>query len=183
MNVAHERQILRESIVAQLIGTAPNYRTSAGARVSKSRQAPVRAAELPAISVYNGDEDFKDGTEFSDEMDRLYQVTIVGWLAASENTDDALDALALEIETAMDRDRSIDRNAAHSFLMSTSFGEDLKGERPLGAVSLTYSCMYRTGPRVPAPTNVFATAGVKTNVKGTQAPADELSGVVTIPTV
>jgi len=180
--MAHERQLLREEIVAQLKGPL-NDRTAAGSRVTKSRQEPLTTDQLPAISVYSADETIHESSASTAprELKRMTRVVIVGWVVASSAVDDALDALALQIETAMDIDHTLDRNASDSILEQTSFEQVLGGERPIGSVALVYSCSFYTQKRVALPTDLFATAGVTTNLGGTQAPADDLEGIVTIP--
>jgi hypothetical protein len=175
----HERQLLREAIVAQLKGPS-NDRTSAGERVFKTRQDPLRTWELPAISVYSVEEPVNEKSKSTAprELERDLRVEIVGWVKATENVDDALDALALEIETAMDLDPNLRvtvddelcPRAFDSILEGTSFAERLEGERPMGSVVLTYVCTYHTQSRLPLPTEPFELAGVTINVDGEQLP-------------
>lgn len=176
MTVLHERQILREAIVAALTGE-----TEADDRVLKSRFEPKKLDQLPLLCVFNAEEPIKEGSEKSAprELERLYRVTIVGWVIATDDVDDVLDALSLEIETAMDADTTFDLNARESFLTTTEFGIDLKGERPLGAVSMTYACTYRTGPRVAAPADNFDKANSAISIANDQAVDDRAKDDVT----
>lgn len=180
----HERQQLREAIVAQLKGPL-NNRTAAGARVTKSRRPPQTTDALPAISVYSVDEPVSEASASTAprELTRQVKVEIVGWVlyVTGSPVDDALDALALQIETAMDLDPNLNGCAFDSLLESTALGEDLSGDRGMGAVSMVFACTYKTETRNPLPTADFALAGVTTNLGGTQAVADQASGLVTIP--
>jgi len=178
--MAHERTEIRNAIVAQLKGPG-NNRTAAGARVVKSRLAPPKTASLPFVSVYNELEPIKEGGDKgSRELERQYEVTICGWVIAASDSDvdDALDALALEIETAMDLDHTLDSYASTSHLVNTQFGIDLSGERPLGAVSLTYGCTYFSKTRNAAPVDNFDTASAVTDLGGEQATLDETAVLV-----
>lgn len=180
----HERQALREAIVAQLKGP-DNDRTAAGARVRKSRQAPNQTDALPAISVFSSDEPIHESSAGTSprELKRIVRVEIIGWVIGSADVDDALDALALEIETAMDIDLGFrtteeiengDPSYAYdSILESTVLGEKLDGERPLGAVSMTYACEYRTGRRVELPTDDFETAATQISLGDEQDDEDD----------
>jgi hypothetical protein len=183
MVAKHERQLLREAIVARLIGTAPAYRTAAGDRVRKSRHAPNTTDQLPVISVFSLEEPIHESSASTAprELKRTASIEIVGWVVASANVDDVFDALVLQIEAVMDGDPQFDGYASDSILENTQFAESLEGERPIGAVSMTYTCTYFTQARRALPTDDFETAGVTTNVSGTQAEADRLEGVVTIP--
>ncbi len=180
MTEKHERQLIREAVVAQLKGPG-NNRTAAGARVNKSRMEPARSAHLPLISVYSADEITKEASAKSSPrvLERTPRIVIVGWVVANEEVDDAADALALEIETAMDIDPNFDGYAFDSVYESTQVTIDVTGERPMAAVALTYAITYETHRRIAAPTDVFDKAGVQTSIDGTQATADQRADLVT----
>ena len=178
----HERAAVRQAIVAQLTGAAPNWRTSAEGRVVKSRQAPVKRQSLPMISVAS-DSDITDTSSLQNaprELKRNYQVVITGWVLAEQGieVDDALDALALEIEAAMDVDTFLDGHASDSVLLSSVFGEKLDGDRPMGVVELTYNVVLFTDLRAAAPAAIFDTAAIQTSLGGAQAPADQPADLV-----
>lgn len=170
----HERQAIREAVVAQLVGVAPVFRTAARDRVTKSRMAPIRG-ELPAINVYTDGEEIDANSKNSAprELMRTMTVTIEAWAKYAENVDDALDDLALEIETAMDLDLNLANTAFDSVLERTEIGIKLDGDRPMGCVHLEYAVTFHTDLRVAAPTDIFDTATVRYDLAGAQAPADE----------
>lgn len=143
----HERQLLREAVIAALLN-----QTSAGSRVTKSRLAPAQIAELPTISVYTDTETASVDIEAPRELLRKPSVSIDAWLMIppSGNLDDAFDAIALEIETAMDTDWTLGGTAGDSFLSSTEFGMKLDGERTMGCLHLEYTVEYRTAQRTVA---------------------------------
>lgn len=173
----HERQAIRDEIVARLIAAD----TAAEGRVVKSRSSPLKLDQLPMISVYNEIEPIREGSEKgSDGLERLFEVTIVGWTHASSDSDvdDDLDDLALEIEAAIDADPTLDRNSSSAHLVNTQFGIDMKGERPMGAVSLTYLCRYFTDTRNAAPTDIFDTAHAQVDLGGEQAADDQSEALV-----
>jgi hypothetical protein len=158
----HERQAIREAIVSQLVGVAPAFRTDARDRVFKSRQSPLRSVELPAINVYTESESIRPGSESTAprELTRTVTVAIEAWVKASENVDDALDALALQIETAMDLDLELSDTAFQSVLTSAEIGITTNSERPMGCVHLEYAVTYHSDLRVVEPVDIFDTATV-----------------------
>lgn len=140
----HKRTAIRNAIVAKLIAAS----TAAGSRVKTTRLEPARNHELPCISVYS-DEDPVDQERTNATAPRKswreYRVGIVGWVVGtSENLDDLLDDLAAEIERAMGADEQLTATCEDSVLINTSFGMKTDGNRPLGAVELTYSIAYYT---------------------------------------
>jgi hypothetical protein len=158
----HERQAIREAVVSQLVGIAPAFRTDARDRVFKSRQSPLRSSELPAINVYTETESNRPGSESTAprELVRTVVVAIEAWVQATENVDDTLDAIALQIETAMDLDLELSSTAFQSVLTSTEIGITTNSERPMGCVHLEYAVTYHSDLRVVAPVDIFDTATV-----------------------
>lgn len=177
--MSHERQQIREAIKTQLIGAlpGPTYATAAGARVYESRLAPIPTAQLPAISVYTADETVDPASYDTAprELKRTVNVSIVGWVSTVANgaIEDALDALALQIETAMDSDLNLSTTAFTSGLLSTEIGISNDGNRPMGAVSLTYSIVYYTDIRVSAPVDELDTVDVRHSLDGAQDDEDD----------
>lgn len=156
----HERQAIRDAVVTLLTGTAPNFATSAEQRIFKTRLAPVRASELPAISVYCDNETVTDNQSSPRELTRTMTVAIDGWARATENVDDALDDLALEIETAMDSSTELLDTAYSAVLTTTEVGIKLDGDRPMGCVHLEYTVVYHSDLRVGHATDDFDTADI-----------------------
>jgi hypothetical protein len=186
----HERQAIRDAIVARLIAA----NTSAANRVKKTQLAPQPEALLPAITISSQDEETDPASRTSSprELKRRHTVEIVGWAAVEPNgaIDDALDALALEIETAMDGDVWLANTAFDSVLTTTELGLSLDGRRPMGAVRLTYEVTYHTDIRSPGPTNNFALASTTFKVPAvdpdgtavTQPAADRASDLTELET-
>ncbi len=171
----HERTLVRNAVVAQLMGE-----TAAEDRVTKSRIEPNAQAQLPAISVYSNDETSKDGESSPRELERKVDVEVVGWVRAAtgESIDDVLDDLALEIETAMDSDRYLGATAGDSVLVSTKVGLANTGDRPMGAVVMTYRVTYRSDLRVDDASDVFDTASVNFSLGSAQATDDQASDLL-----
>ena len=179
----HERQAIRQAVVAQLRGSAPDYNTAAGARVFETRMAPIRSAELPAISVYTSDEtiDADSAATAPRELRRTLQLAIEAWCAATVNVDDAFDALALQIETAMDSDVNLADTCFSCVLSSIETGIKMEADKPMGCVRLEYSVVYHTDLRTSAADTareIFDTAAVQYSLEGNQATLDQAADLV-----
>lgn len=146
-------------------------------------------AELPAVNVASIDDTTDEESSSSAPRDlfRTYTLRIVGWVSVPSpsggpetGVDNALDDLALELETALDADVTFADTASDSYVSGTEFDEGLSaGDRPMGAAVLTLVAKYRTGLRVAAPPNAFNTVDARTSVNGEQDPDDQFHDRVT----
>lgn len=139
---AHPRQQIREAVKALLLN-----QTAAGSRVSETRVISYRKSELPAVSIYIPVESVEPDESRNTaprELTRTAQLVIEGVVQQTANVDDALDALALEIETAMHADETFGGKADDSILESTEATLTEDGDRLVGVVRLVYSVEYRT---------------------------------------
>jgi hypothetical protein len=148
----HERRAIREAVIASLLNA-----TDAGARVSKSRIAPLPTTELPAISVYGSDEAVDPASRETAprELKRSVSITIDAWVLAPPapgGLDDVLDdGLCLQIETALDLNPVLGLDVVDDVvLVSTEIGQDLTGARPMGVARMTFDVRYYTQRRVRA---------------------------------
>lgn len=138
----HPRQQIREAVKALLLG-----QTAAGSRVSETRVVTYRSAELPAISIYipvESVEPEESRNTAPRELTRTAQLVVEGVVQQVGNVDDALDALALQIETAMHADETLGGKTDDSILESTDVTLTEDGDRLVGVVRLVYSVEYRT---------------------------------------
>ncbi len=176
----HERQDLRDAVVTQLVAAG----MSVGSRVYKTRMGPIRATELPAVCVYISDETVDPTSRMTAprEMKRTAKVVVEAYARATEDVDDVLDALALEVETAMDVDLNFDETAFDSVLTSTELGIQMTGDRPMGAVQLTYSVIYHSDSRVAAPEDDFEGADAQYSLAGDQLTADQAQDTIELET-
>jgi len=169
MGMAHQRSLIRSAVAALLV----NANTSAGARVSATRVEPHQGRGLPAISVYTLSESLNDDLSRLSaprELTRDLKLEIAAWVAHSDAfpVDDAMDAMAEQIEAVMSADRWLSGTAAESIYESTEMQvvEDDGHSDPLvGIVTLTYSVTYRTVPAVAA-LNDFVTVDVIEKIAG-----------------
>lgn len=162
----HERQAIRDALVAALTGKTP-----AGTNVFKTRVEPFRQAQLPAVHLYIDSESVEEesATTAPRELKRTAIVGIDGWLAVEPDLDDRLDDFALAIEAALDADPWLNETASAVILSSTEMGLSVQGDRKLGCVHLEFAVTYFSPVRTGAPADIFDTAGI-TTVVGEQQP-------------
>lgn len=165
----HQRQVIRDAVV-----TALTNATSAGARVKATRVEPNRAAGLPAIAVYTPTEETDEDWIRTAPRELLRHITlkVTGWVedTAALAGDAAMDALALQIETAMDVDRYFGGACGGkigSVLLSTETGVLDDGDPIVGVVTLTYRADYFSSPAAPALPNDYLRTGTTTTIEGT----------------
>jgi hypothetical protein len=154
----HERAAIRQAVVSILKGTAPDYATDAGDRVSTSRLAPQRGKLLPAIAVYILDEVVDDvvGTA----LRRTATLAIDVWAATRlpDELEDQLDTMALQVEDAIEADPFLGLGLIvfrGARIESTEIGVKLETDQPVGCAHLEFSVVYETQPRVLAPADDF----------------------------
>lgn len=142
--MAHPRKLIRQAVVAQLVGA-----TAAGARVQATRVEPHKRSQLPAISVYTLTDSVDEDSESSLEVVHELELEIAGWVAASDAkpVDDAMDDLAEEIERAMRVDPYLGGKAGDVRLTGTTMEvveDNGRNDPVVGIVILTYAVEYRT---------------------------------------
>lgn len=181
MLVAHPRKLIRDAVVAALTGA-----TAAGTRVKGTRVEPQRNTQLPAIGVYTLSEevDAQSAGTAPRELTRDLKLEVAGWVADSSAlpVDDAMDALAEQIEVAMDADRYFGDTAANSILQSTEMSvlEENAADPLIGIVKLTYTVTYRNFAGVTSPADDFDRAGVTTKRDGA-GDNNTISDLVEVP--
>ncbi len=166
----HERQILREAVVARLTNA-----TAAQHRVEAMRFVSYRGLELPAIGVYISEEPIDTSSSTAPrKLTRTPQLAIEGVVRyAYDKVENDLDALALEIEKAIDPDPTFG-TLCDAILSSTSLDVLIDGDTMVGVVRLTYAVTYETDAPRPADVTLDAlkTVDAKTSLGGAQAAAD-----------
>lgn len=164
----HQRTVIRHAVRDLLVAAGV-----ADGRVFASRVLPFRGQELPLVTVYTLDETTaSEGSTAPRELTRTLPLVIEGWAAPGQNADDNMDALALEIETAMHADPFLGGEAADSILDATVMEVTEAGERQIGLVILTYTFTYRTlAPEPPADGEMddFVTVGADHDAAGAVA--------------
>lgn len=177
--MAHQRKLIREAVVAALKAAA----TGAGDRVYETRRLPHRRVELPAIGVYSLEEDSETKQTAPRILSRTLDLVIEAAVQDTGNADDALDAIAEEIENAMHPDPMFGGVCGDSFLSATTMAISEIGNLEIGVVRLIYTVSYRTdAPEESDDLDDFASAGVHYNVGGEVEEDDEAVDEIEVPT-
>jgi hypothetical protein len=106
-------------------------------RVFENRVYPIE--ELPGLIIYNGEEISEPDTIGSRGVNREFDVII----EAYGTSDDQLDEICKEVESAISADLRLGGLVKDCFLTNTSF-QFSDGEIPSGSASMTYRTLYRT---------------------------------------
>lgn len=133
----------RINIRSNVVSTLQSAATAAGSRVFGDRSTPIWKSELPVILVYARDEESEPFHQGSDELRRTLRLAIHAE-HEGDALDDALDGLAVDIENAMKSDATLGGEAVDSTLIQTEIEVSPEGEKPYGAIRLTYEVTYIT---------------------------------------
>lgn len=136
----HVRKQIREAAKVALQGLA-----TTGDRVFASRVYPLARANLPGLLLYTPAED--SGREDSPtESMRDVTLNVHGIVRISDNLENEMDDIALEVETALDELGDIDGlcKIYHGIqgTITSMAGEDV--DQPHGAIALEFLYTYRT---------------------------------------
>jgi hypothetical protein len=140
--MAHQRRIIREAVKAALVAAG----TSAGSRVFETRMVPWSRVELPAIAVYSSDETTDPDSQQTAprELKRTLQLAIECMVEGVVDLDDAMDAMAVQIERAMHRDPTFGGACGDSLLTSCELDLAEVGAKELGMLRMVYTVTYYT---------------------------------------
>lgn len=154
----HPRQVIRHAVVAQLIN-----KTGAGTRVYPDRRIPFQRVELPALAVYVPTEsvEIQSRATAPRELDRRAQAVVEVLVQQAEGVDDALDALALEVENALHADWTLGGVASDLLLTSTETEVVDTGKQLIGVARLEFEVRYYTEAVPVAALDDFKTADVR----------------------
>lgn len=183
--MAHQRKLIRDAVKAALIGTAPGYATAAGARVESQRVFAWKENQLPAISVYTVEEpvDPSSRNTAPRTLKRNLQLAIECAVKAGTNVDDAIDALAEQVERAMHFDETFGGVCGDSILSATDIEVATEGGLLVGMCRLLYAVTYNTGAPEAEDLELdnFESAGIRTNLSNGQDVEDEPLNEVELP--
>jgi hypothetical protein len=137
--MSHARKQIRDAAVSALSGITP--------RVVPHRVWIQQDTELPLVGVYTSDEASsldEEGAAFT----ALNRITSLVMEIAVSDADgktgmDALDAIAVEVETALGANRQL-AGIMDSFPVSTEVEQSTEGDAVVSRMTLTYLAQYRT---------------------------------------
>lgn len=134
----HARQQIREAVASALTGLA-----TTGARVHQSRMRPADAAGLPCLLITTDGEQID--TDLQTHQTRLLTITVRGLAKAASNVDDTLDAIASEVEAALNSAGTLGNKVPGGVVLKeidVDFDDAL--DKPAGVVVMQYQAGYYT---------------------------------------
>lgn len=140
----HARTQIRNALATLLTGLA-----TTGANVFTSRVTDYdREHELPALNIMINEEDHDRGEEAAEMGSvewRQIEIVIEGRIAAAgtDNIDDDLDQLALEVELAIAGDADLGGLLFDFEYAGTSLELDDEAETVTGLITISYAASYR----------------------------------------
>ena len=139
--MAHVRQQVRERAGTILTGLSLT-----GSNVFESRLYPLIDADLPCILITTDGEEIIEST-ISGVVQRSILLNIAIKDKLTTDLDDRIDAISIEVETAIANDTSaILRNSA---LVDVEIELDPDGDQPIGTAKLLYRVQAFTAPNDP----------------------------------
>lgn len=143
--MSHVRQQIREQVATTLTGL-----TTTGSRVYQSRVYPMGPNNIPGLLIFSTSESSEvDVMGSVGSMLRTLTLTIEGYVKGTSNSDDTIDTICAEVETALGADKTINSLAKNSYLTDTEIEYSGDGEQPVGVVTMNYIVQYRTATNAP----------------------------------
>ena len=142
--MAHARRSIREAVATAVTGLA-----TTGSRVFQSHMLPQET--LPCLLVTAGSEEVE--TDLGSVQTRVLEIEIVGVAKAASDVDDTLDAIAEEVEAAVQSAGTLGGLVSAPPVLTrirTDFDDSL--EQPVGEIALTFGCTYFTNAGAPGTT-------------------------------
>jgi len=143
--MSHVRQQIRERVATDLTGLS-----TTGSNVFQSRVYPMEGAGLPGLIVYTNSESVDlDETSSGRHLVRILDVVVEGYVKATSNSDDTVDTIAAEVETAIANDSDLNSLAKDSILATTEIELSGDAEQPIAVVRMTFTVVYVTADNAP----------------------------------
>lgn len=138
--MSHVRQQIRERFATTVTGL-----TTTGSKVYQSRVYNMEAANLPGLIVYTKEETSQPIVIGSSRtLERILSLNVEAYVKAVSDSDDTIDTIAKEIETAIAADTTLNSLAKDCFLETTEINYNGEGEQPIAVMTMTYQIMYIT---------------------------------------
>lgn len=143
--MSHVRQQIRERVATTLTGL-----TTTGSRVYQSRVYPLGPNNLPGLLVFTTDESSEvDVMGAPGTLMRTLTLTVEGYVKSTSNSDDTIDTICSEVETALGNDNTVNSLAKDISLADTEIEYSGEGEQPVGVVTMNFVVQYRTATNAP----------------------------------
>jgi hypothetical protein len=144
--MAHARQTIREQVGTTLTGL-----TTTGSNVFQSRVYPLQDSNLPALLIYTKEESSDAIVMGSNRViERELTLAVEAYVKTNSNSDDTIDTIAEEVETAIGADSTLNNKAKDVFLVSTDINYVGEGENPVAVATLNFLISYCTDENDPS---------------------------------
>ena len=144
--MAHARQTIREQVGTTLTGL-----TTTGSNVFQSRVYPLQDSNLPALLIYTKEESSDAIVMGSKRVsERELTLAVEAYVKTNTNSDDTIDTIAEEVETAIGADSTLNNKAKDVFLVSTDINYVGEGENPVAVATLNFLISYCTDENDPS---------------------------------
>ena len=144
--MAHARQTIREQVGTTLTGLA-----TTGSNVYQSRVYPLQESNLPALLIYTKEESSEAIVMGSNRViERELTLAVEAYVKTNSNSDDTIDTIAEEVETAIGADSTLNNKAKDVFLVSTDINYVGEGENPVAVATLNFLVSYCTDENDPS---------------------------------
>jgi len=141
----HIRQQIRERVATTLTGL-----TTTSSNVFQSRVYPLENANLPAIIIYTKSEDSEPVVIGTNRlMNRELTLAVEAYVKSVSNSDDTIDTITKEVESALAADTTLDGLAKDIYLESTEITYTGEGEKPIGVCTMNFIVEYCTAQSSP----------------------------------
>lgn len=138
--MAHARKSIRDAALQTLTGLP-----TTGARVHATRLFPIEPADLPALCLYTFNEESGFDTLATPRKSlRRLELAVEIVAQVNDTLDDALDAIALEVEAQLGTNFTLNGTAKDCELQSTKISVRGEGEKQTGSAVLIFGVTYRT---------------------------------------
>ena len=139
--MTHVRQQIRSQVEADLTGL-----TTTGANVFASRVHQLNVS--PGLLIYTQSEESERDT-MSGGIFRTVSVSVEGYALDADATDDTLDTICAEVETALLDGSNVGGLAKDIQLVSTEVSFEQGGELLLGRIIMIFDIFYVTDQGAP----------------------------------
>lgn len=144
--MAHARQAIREQVGTTLTGLS-----TTGSNVFQSRVYPLQDSNLPALLIYTKEETSDAIVMGSNRViERELTLAVEAYVKTNTNSDDTIDTIAEEIETAIGADSTLNNKAKDVFLVATDINYVGEGENPVAVATLNFLVSYCTDETNPS---------------------------------
>ena len=144
--MAHAIQTIREQVGTTLTGL-----TTTGSNVFQSRVYPLQESNLPALLIYTKEESSEAIVMGSNRViERELTLAVEAYVKTNTNSDDTIDTIAEEVETAIGADSTLNNKAKDVFLVSTDINYVGEGENPVAVATLNFLVSYCTDETNPS---------------------------------